>query len=250
MFFRRSARADRAALDRLLDAAATDHVPGAGTEPLARLLSAAAAPGRPDELAGEEAALAAFRAARATPARAPEPTRRRRPVTAGVAAWAAGVAVTATAGVAFAAVAIDRPDAPPPRPRPTTGASDPGETGGPGGTPGGGASTGASSGTPSGPPAPTTGPPAPTAGASATRPGSPSPRERAAELDGQCRAYLAMPPAQRERALDTPGFADLVTAAGGRAQVTDYCRDRVGEPEPPTTREPKSGPTPAASATP
>ncbi|MGN9778504.1 hypothetical protein ACTMS0_22450 [Micromonospora sp. H33] len=242
MFFRRSARADRAALDRLLDAA-PDAVPTAGTEPLARLLSAAAAPGRPDELAGEEAALAAFRAARAAPTRTPEPSRRRRPVTAGVVAWAAGVTVTATAGVAFAAVAIDRPDNPPPRPTPTTAASDPGATDGPGGTPGGGATTGAPSGTPSGPPAPTTG--APTTG-----PGSPSPPERAEQMDGQCRAYLARSPAQREKALDTPGFADLVTAAGGRAQVTDYCEERVGEPAPAKTKEPRPTPTPAASATP
>ncbi|WP_196255679.1 hypothetical protein ACN26Y_23985 [Micromonospora sp. WMMD558] len=242
MFFRRSARADRAALDRLLDAA-PDAVPGAGAEPLSRLLSAAAAPGRPDELAGEEAALAAFRAARATPTPAPEPRRRRRPVTAGVLAWAAGAAATATAGVAFAAVAIDRPDAPPPRPAPTTGVSGPGETDGPGGTPGGGASTGTPGGTPSGPPTPT-------AGAPSTGPGSPSPRERAAQLDGQCRAYLAKSPAQREKALDTPGFADLVAAAGGRGQVTDYCRERVGEPEPPKTKKPKSGPTPTASTTP
>ncbi|PWU57250.1 hypothetical protein DLJ47_03210, partial [Micromonospora sp. S4605] len=64
MSLRRSGRpADRTESDRLLDAAG----PGApaGTDPLARLLSAAAAPARPGELAGEEAALAAFRAARA-----------------------------------------------------------------------------------------------------------------------------------------------------------------------------------------
>ncbi|MEW2384246.1 hypothetical protein AB0873_19450 [Micromonospora sp. NPDC047707] len=236
MFSRRSARADRAALDRLLDAA-PDAVPGAGAEPLSRLLSAAAAPGRPDELAGEEAALAAFRAARATPTAAPEPRRRRRPVTAGVLAWAAAAAVTATAGVAFAAVTIDRPDAPPPRPAPTTGVSGPGGTDGPGGTPGGGASTGTPGETPSGPPAPTTEPPAPTA---TTGPGSPSPRERAAQVHGKCRAYLAKSPAQREKALDKPAFENLAKVAGGREQVTDYCAALVGEPKPAKTKKAKN----------
>ncbi|MEH0974713.1 hypothetical protein V6U77_26620, partial [Micromonospora sp. CPCC 205546] len=85
MFFRRIARpADRGASDRLLDAARADapRTPDVvGSEPLARLLSAAAAPARPGELAGEEAAVAAFRAARAAraagaPPRAAAPSRR------------------------------------------------------------------------------------------------------------------------------------------------------------------------------
>ncbi|MEV0807675.1 hypothetical protein AB0I41_15075, partial [Micromonospora sp. NPDC050200] len=67
MDFRRSdgseRPADRAEAERLLDAARAGGPPSAG-DPLARLLSAAAAPARPGELAGEEAALAAFRAAR------------------------------------------------------------------------------------------------------------------------------------------------------------------------------------------
>ncbi|MEV1159580.1 hypothetical protein AB0J27_29710, partial [Micromonospora chokoriensis] len=78
-------RADHADTERLLDSAQSEGVtrPGSAVtpadtdvpspqvpgstpaEPVARLLAAAAGPDRPGELAGEEAALAAFRAARA-----------------------------------------------------------------------------------------------------------------------------------------------------------------------------------------
>lgn len=242
MIFRRSARHDRAELDRLLDAAGG--APVAGADPLARLLSAAAAPGRPDELAGEEAALAAFRAARAAPVSPAAAPRRRRPLTAGAVAWGAGIAVTATAGVAFAAVAIDRPSDPtPPRPvtpAPVTGGS---ESSGPG-TPGGGATTGVPSA------APSSGLPAPTTGAPTTGAGSPPPRDGSQRLRGQCTAYLAKSPAQREKALDTPAFADLVTAAGGRDQVTGYCTRLVGEPEPARTKTPEATESPSPTATP
>lgn len=120
MFFRRTERpADPGASDRLLDAARADASRTPDAEPLARLLSAAAAPARPGELAGEEDALAAFRAARAAgPAAGTVPSPRRRRFTAGAMAWGAGIAVTATAGAAFAAVTLERADDPAPRPAP------------------------------------------------------------------------------------------------------------------------------------
>ncbi|TDB82397.1 hypothetical protein E1182_01990, partial [Micromonospora sp. KC721] len=112
MDFHRSDRSlDRAEAERLLDAAATRTAGDA--EPLTRLLSAATAPAHPGEVAGEEAALAAFRAARAA-GPAATPPRRRRGLTTGLAAWVAGVAAVATAGVAFAAVTRDRPADPQP----------------------------------------------------------------------------------------------------------------------------------------
>ncbi|WP_328421563.1 hypothetical protein OG470_05965 [Micromonospora sp. NBC_00389] len=87
MSFRRSDRpADRAEADRLLDgarAAATTGPSVAPTDRLAGLLAAAASPGRPEELAGEQAALAAFRAARAAPAPATTRVPGRRRLTAG-----------------------------------------------------------------------------------------------------------------------------------------------------------------------
>ncbi|RQX20003.1 hypothetical protein DDE19_02195, partial [Micromonospora ureilytica] len=52
-------------------------------EPVAALLAAATGPVRPGELAGEEAALTAFRAARANPAPAVPQRPRRRRVTTG-----------------------------------------------------------------------------------------------------------------------------------------------------------------------
>ncbi|MER7459583.1 hypothetical protein [Micromonospora sp. NPDC126480] len=240
MIFRRSARHGGAELDRLLDAGAG--VPPTGADPVARLLSAAAAPARPDELAGEEAALAAFRAARVAPVRPAEPPRRRRPIRAGAVAWAAGIAVTATAGVAFAAATIDRPGLPiPPRPvtpAPLTSDSAPASPTRPGGD--------GTSGTPSGGPTSsgpgsTTG--APSAGTPTTGAPSPSSAGPSQRLAGHCKAYLAKSPAQREKALDKPAFADLVTAAGGRDRVTTYCTELVGEPAPPATGKPEPEPS-------
>ncbi|SCL45451.1 hypothetical protein GA0070606_0750 [Micromonospora citrea] len=248
MTFRRSERpADRAESDRLLDAARTPDA--AEPESLARLLSAAAAPARPGELAGEEAALAAFRAARAaapgTAVAAPRPPRGRR-FTAGAVAWAAGVVVTATAGAAFAAVTLDRPDEPTPSsPRPSTPApatTEPQEGGSTDPTGGG-----APSGTPTDAPASPSG--APTSGA-VTPPGPPggrpgggprSPEQRTEQLRGLCRSYLAQPAAQREKTLDTSAFAGLVTAAGGREAVDGFCRELVPDAEPQKSR--RVGPT-------
>ncbi|MEU6075039.1 hypothetical protein [Micromonospora sp. NPDC047074] len=232
MSFRRPERpADRAASERLLDTARAGWPRTAGTgdpEPLARLLSAAAAPARPGELAGEEAAAAAFRAARVDgPAAAPARSPHRSRFTAGAVAWGTGIAVTTIAGAAFAAVALDRPadPAPPPRPAtpvPATTATDRGGT------------TDDADDRPTGIPRD---PSAVATSAAATRgatagevPGTPKPRTE--HLPGLCRAYLAKPPGQRERALDAPGFAALVTAAGGAERVTQYCRELAPEPAP------------------
>ncbi|PZF89964.1 hypothetical protein, partial [Micromonospora deserti] len=236
MIFRRSGRpADRVESDRLLDAARAGlpASPDAGEDPLARLLSAAAGPARVKEVAGEEAALAAFRAARSAAPRAmpavPPPRRR---FTSGAIAWGAGIAVAATAGAAFAAVTLDRPDAPaPPSQRPATPAptseTDPGPS-----TGAAGVGTGAA----------VPGPPGGTSGAPASGPRTPV---RGEHVPGLCRAYLAKPPEQRNRALDTPAYQPVVDAAGGRAQVAGFCRDMVGgvEPERSKKAEPSAKPS-------
>ncbi|MBB5114311.1 hypothetical protein ACLQ2Y_03425 [Micromonospora echinospora] len=219
---------DRAESDRLLDAARAGTPPGAEADPLTRLLSAAAGPATAGEVAGEDQAVAAFRAARAAPAPAPvsapaaRPRRRLR-----IAAALSGLAATAVAGVAFAAVQLDRHPEPvvPPAPA-TTGPAGSGPTAtGPSrpapSTPAGEASGAASPPAPSATPRPTPSTPA--------RP--PAPPAAGNRLVGHCRAYLAKPERQREKALTKPGYADLVAAAGGPEHVESYCRDLVAAPE-------------------
>ncbi|MDG4800606.1 hypothetical protein [Micromonospora sp. WMMD980] len=208
--------ADRAESDRRL-AAARAATP-ADADPLTRLLAAAAGPAAAHELDGEDRALAAFRAARAVPATpapasAPRPRRRLR-----IAAALSGLAATAVAGVAFAAVRLDHGPEPVVPPTSTTAGTGPTGTGpsrpAPGGPPG--EASGAA-------PSPT--PPSPAPSPAATPTGGPSaPPPVEGRLAGQCRAYLAKPEGQRAKALTKPGFADLVAAAGGADRVESYCR--------------------------
>ncbi|MEO3779304.1 hypothetical protein ABGB16_21155 [Micromonospora sp. B11E3] len=217
--------ADRSASDRLLDAARAGRP---ADDPLARLLAAAAAPARPGELAGEEAALAAFRAAPG-----PAPTRRpgRRRLTVGAFAWIGALAATATAGVAVAAVTLDRGEepVPPPPPAPTEAPSpSPADSAV---TPGGAGPGGAAPSAPGRPGTTSAGPGRP------TDPG----RSATAELSGLCRAYLEGPAGKREDLLDTPGYAPLLDAAGGAGNVEPFCHDLVPDVGP--------GPTPDAHPT-
>ncbi|MFI6820158.1 hypothetical protein ACIBJE_04305 [Micromonospora sp. NPDC050187] len=238
MPFRRFRRPDEQAAERLLDTVVTAGV-DPSDEPVARLLATAAAPARPGELAGEDVALAAFRAARAQrPAPVPDPPRPRR--TARAAAWLAGLAVVATAGVAVATVDLHRSDPPPAPPAPTTGTPAPPE----------------SAPTPTRTPstatdAPTTGP-RPGAG-----PGRSTDSRGPAAHRGLCTAYLATSAGQRAKALKTPAFRALTEAAGGPGRVEEYCGELVDAPpgrhptptdrpghdkrtEPPTARPSKS----------
>ncbi|MFI6133508.1 hypothetical protein [Micromonospora sp. NPDC051141] len=227
--------ADRAASDRLLDAAHA--VPPADADPLTRLLAAAAAPATAGELDGEERALAAFRAARAAPAfAAPVPASRpRRRLR--VAAALSGLAATAVAGVAFAAVRLDRGPQPVVPPAPTTAGPAP-------------TAAGPSRSAPAGP----SGPSGAASGA-APSPGTPSGSRPAVPpsvgaLVGHCRAWLAKPEPQRARALTTPGFADLVAAAGGPDRVAAFCRSLVSAAPSPKGPPPKSAAPKAPTPTP
>ncbi|MFI6269507.1 hypothetical protein [Micromonospora zamorensis] len=250
-------RADHAETDRLLDSAhvSSDTAPGqartpstsvpgsAPAEPVARLLAAAAGPGLPRELAGEDAAVAAFRAARADPAPSVPHRPRGRRLTAGAVAWIGAVAVTATAGAAFAAVSQDwvpDPGAPEPtRTSPTPGQGSP-RSGEPGRSP---SSPGTpSAGTPSPrPPSPGT-PPAPGTPSANTAPGG--------SLHGLCRAWLAKKPDQRDKALRTPAYERLVTAAGSAGQVEEYCRRLVPEEKPSEPKTVTPAPPPTGRPTP
>ncbi|MBQ0901222.1 hypothetical protein [Micromonospora sp. U21] len=194
--------------------------------PLARLLAAAAGPARPGELAGEEAALAAFRAARANPA----PTVARRPhrrrLTTSAVAWTGALAATATAGAAFAAVTLDRaPDpvpVPPSSPSPTLSDVE--------ATPSLDRTAAPSRSTPG----------TPSATSTPSTIGTPS--AGAANVDqlrGLCRAWQAKKPEQRDRALRTPTFQELVTAAGGAGEVEAYCQRLAPEAKPSTSAKVK-----------
>jgi len=261
--FRRPGRPEADAAERLLDTAAETagapgHSPGdaplrprgetaphhrvgvPSPEPLAELLAAAAAPARPDELAGEEAAVAAFRAirqahdaataqpataARAVPAAAdqtpPVPPGRaglgrrawpagagrpRRRLTAGAAVWVAVAVATITTGAAVAAESGILKPTPP---------SDPTST--------------RSRATTAAPPtaSPTTAPveapgvtPSGTPGAT---PAGPTRVPPAPSVVGKCRGYLARNAGPGRAPAKTPP-PELVEAAGGAAEVEAYCR--------------------------
>jgi hypothetical protein len=181
-------------------------------DPLAVLLAAAAAPARPGELAGEDAALAAFCAARVAPGHsAPARARRRWRRTAGT-AWIAVAAATATAGVAVAASTQSRDGAAPPR---RSAVPAPEQRGTPAGT---GPGTGA--------PHPTSPPP----GAAGPASTAATPPTAFSQATGLCRAYLAKDGMERGKSLQTPAFRALVTAAGGVDKVDAFCRQVVPTP--------------------
>jgi hypothetical protein len=170
---------------------------------LAQLITAARAPARPVELAGEEPVAAAFRAALTAP-----PPRRMFARLLAV-KIAAGGLVLAAGGYAVAAAAGAVPG-PSFRPAPTPA---PVVTSAPAPPPG--ASVAAT-------PTPTPSP---------TGPSAPVPRPAEA-YTGLCRAYLNAPVAQAARLLDTPPMRDLVAAAGGRDGVREFCADATAPPAP------------------
>jgi hypothetical protein len=77
------------------------------------------------------------------------------------------------------------------------------------------------------PSASTAGRPTPTGGPAVTPTAAADPAATAPPaLVGLCTAYRAEQNGNRQRMLETPRFAELVSAAGGREKVPDYC-DRV-----------------------
>ncbi|MGA5818592.1 hypothetical protein ACPC54_12135 [Kitasatospora sp. NPDC094028] len=254
----RPRRIDRDTAEQLLGGAMGDPSAGQGaslTGPdggpgqLARVLAAAAAPATAGELAGEEAALAAFREARlASRPVMTAPVRRRSMATATLArafstkAAAAVLGATVLCGVAVAAGTGNLPVLGGDSPEPahtlgTDGASGSASSpaGGTASSPAGG--TG-SSGRPSGA-SPAAGPQAavPSAG---THPGSPSAdghgggRPAAGPLADLCRGFVERT-AKGEHPLQLaadPLFAQLVTEAGGADKVAEYCAkapDKAGQ---------------------
>ncbi|MEU4780364.1 hypothetical protein [Micromonospora sp. NPDC023633] len=195
---------DQETVERLLGGPVRD--PQDGPRSVTSLLTAVRAAPHASELAGEEAAVRAYRLARAgDPLGLPE--RRRRPALAGfgVRAALAGAALALTGGVALAATGGALPH-PLRGPAPTTAAPLPAPT------------TGAS---PTAVPDP---PSAPTGGVD----GRPEPDADVREL---CRAYRADAGDEPGGVLDDAAFGKLIHAAGGRKEVAGYC-ERVLAAEP------------------
>jgi hypothetical protein len=197
-------RIDRKDAEQLLDAVAACPQPGpepevpdlaeASADPLARLLRTAAAPATTAELAGEEAAVTAFRAA-AAPAPPGHPRVTRTSLFSTKVASVA-LAVTMATGMALASTTetlslVWGPQRPP--------ADDPTVP----------PSSGRAEQEPSGP---TRSSPAPTV--------PPVPEPRTVRL---CRTYTTAAQADPQAAHRTPAFATLVKKAGGSENVGGYC---------------------------
>jgi hypothetical protein len=229
MRFHRRPRVNRAAAEALLG--------GGGPAPVSGLLAAAAAPGMAHELTGEQAALAELGAAQrhAVP-RSRTLALRRRLATVSLANLLTGAAVVtaASGGVALAAVTGVLPTPPHPSAHSASaGAASTSVSGngpqedGPGARSHGATSAAVSDGSsPGGRPAPT---------ATSNRTPGPS-------LTGLCRAYQAGAGSRDGTALDNPAFTVLLTAAGGRDNVADYCFTLVGPAPAGPSTAPRSGP--------
>lgn len=200
--------------ERLLDAA---YAQTGGHGPLGDLLARAAAPGTPRELAGAPAAMAAFRAAQPAPlARGHTTLRRALALKAG-----ALVAALAIGGVAFAAHSGVLPNPFPGRPSP--GPAD--TSSAPATTPDGGDRS-------------------PSPAASATP--APSGSAAAASLTGLCRSFLATADKDKPKATESPRYAPLRAAAGGR-DLTEYCTELLAAPGNRPTANPGNGASPKPS---
>ncbi|MEV6810591.1 hypothetical protein [Micromonospora sp. NPDC051296] len=199
-------RIDRKTADRLLDGD-PDALSRAGR--LAALLRAARGPAHRDELAGEQAALAAFRvsADHAPEPRPPRESRLKIALARLITGKAAVVAATGLGGVALAAGTGALPDplfgppaTPPARHAPAT---EPPATQ---------ALTTPASTTPGATPSHPNG----LSGAA----DAPSPPP---SFVGLCQAYTAGAATKAGKAPENPAFGELVDAAGGTGNVAEYC---------------------------
>ena len=201
---------DRRAAEHLLAGRPAGHA----TRPLAAALRAAAAPAHPEELSGERAAMTAFAAAHLDPV--PEP---RRPsvlkstlakiltvkaaVILAAAAGTGGVVLASTSGVL---------------PAPWTDS-------------------------PADPPAVTT-PQHPSSGKPADA-GKPDQQDKAPSpsMAGLCNAYEAKVKENPGKALESPAFTALITAAGGKDGVDEYCDAVAAGKEPGHSGDPHGKPS-------
>lgn len=255
----RSRRIDRDAAEQLLGGAVggpSDGQDASLTGPdgpgrLARVLAAAAAPATTAELAGEEAALTAFREASLTPDPVVTPVRRRSMATAALArafstkAAAAVLGATVLCGVAVAAGTGNLPvslGGGPSEPEHTV--AVPGGSGDTAAGTSGAFATGPASGatTPGGSARPSGGtgadpravvPPDPAGAGTPSADGHGARSAPPTALVPLCRGFTDRTgKGERPRQLAAdPFFAPLIEAAGGADEVTDYCEGAVGRPD-------------------
>ncbi|MEV4414887.1 hypothetical protein [Catellatospora sp. NPDC049609] len=208
---------DQAASERLLDDA---HARLDSGDPLVGLLMRAAAPGRPEELAGADAVLAAFRAAYPAPEARSRGTLRRA-ITLKATALVAALTV---GGVAFATGTGVLPN-----PFPIGPQSDPDGSPSSARTPAGTSASASAVPSPSGlslTPAP-----------AVSLPGN---------LMGLCRSYLATADRDKPKATDSPEYAALLAAAAGQ-DLTAYCQAMVDARNQPQGGQPSTVPSPHPS---
>ncbi|TNC26894.1 hypothetical protein [Amycolatopsis alkalitolerans] len=212
----RSRRIDRRTAEQLLRGE-PDRMRETERDALSELLSAAAAPATEGELAGEQAALAAFRAAHPVPVLQPRRTSMIKTtlaklLTVKVAAVAAGA--VAAGGVALAA---------------TTGTLAPHS----------GGSTPAPAATSHAPDvAPTPQNDQSVAGQDKQTGAGGSDATPSPSLIGLCQAYTAGAGSDHGKALDNPAFSVLITTAGGRDKVAQYCTGLLSDHGKPETTHP------------
>lgn len=190
----RSRRIDRRTAEQLLhgDARVTGH------DRLNDLLAAAAAPARDRELAGEQAAVLAFRDARLAPA-----PQQRRPWMLKIAlanllsVKIAAVTAAAAGGIALAAAAGTLPGQQREEPKPANDTS---------------VVTTSTKDTPA------------SAKQDKKPDNSPSP-----SLKGLCQAWTAGAGSEHGKAHENPAFSALITAAGGADKVPAFCADQLAD---------------------
>jgi len=206
----RHRRFDRRIAEQLLRDAQSPGRPAA-PDALGELLHAAAGPAREGELAGEQAAVAAFRAARLAPA--PLPRRRTMIKTTLAGMMAAKILAPVAAAAAVGGITVAGVTGTLPLPEDT----------------------------PANPPAqqPTTTPRSviPTQDNAAT-PAAPNP-----SLTGLCQAYTSGVATAEGKAMDSPAFQVLIAKAGGEDKVTGYCAHRLADRSGAPQSVPSTGPT-------
>jgi hypothetical protein len=221
---------DEATVERLLAGDVPPHEAPPGYAEVAALLAATVAPPRPQELAGQEAALAELRAVTRTrtfPARARRTGRRSRRRL-GLAAVAVAGAL-ATGGAAAAAgghlpepvrnaarsilISVGGEQATPPAAPPAVRGTDPDATTAVPSGPGSTGQAGPAQGSP--------------ATGSAAVPGATTPK-----TEGLCRSYLATRDKQAGKQLDAASFKLLAVEAGGADKVLAYCQDLLPDDKP------------------
>lgn len=231
--------------ERLLDA------PAEHDSALGWALTAAGAPGFPEELRRDDAAVAAFHAARLAPPPATRsgfvsPTRLGSRAAAR-AVVATGAVVALTSGGFALANSAHLPDLPLLPDRASDRASDR-ATESVSTTPGRGVSTSPGATSPSGGTG-STGPSSSATGSagspSETPSGTPTPTP---DFKGLCKAFQAADRGEAVSSLGSAAFQALAAQAGGADRIATYCIDLIGPPK--ETGRPTDKPTPTTRPTP